>query len=121
MITLASRRRVWQLVLGEPQEHAHVLAAVPSAGPPRAGAWYMSKGMSIFNRIYGVKPGRDAPPLERAYWFRRYYFVNLALAVPACVLVLVFLPAWVLVIVLLPTLVGWSWLAVEIKRERRRH
>jgi uncharacterized membrane protein YdbT with pleckstrin-like domain len=81
----------------------------------------MSKRMSIFTRVYGVKPDRDAPPLERAYWFRRYYFVNLALAVPACcVLVVVFLPAWVLVIVLLPTLVGWSRLAVEIKRERKR-
>jgi uncharacterized membrane protein YdbT with pleckstrin-like domain len=93
---------------------------VPRAGASRAAEWKMSKGMSIFTRVYGVKPDRDAPPLERAYWFRRYYFVNLALAVPACVLVVVFLPAWVLVIVLLPTLVGWSRLAVEIKRERKR-
>jgi uncharacterized membrane protein YdbT with pleckstrin-like domain len=80
----------------------------------------VSRGMAIFNRVYGVKPGRDAPPLERAYWFRRYYFINLALAVPACVLILVFLPAWLVLIVLLPTLIGWTRLTVEIKRERKR-
>jgi len=76
--------------------------------------------MSIFNRVYGVKPGRDASPLERALWFRGYYLRNLALAVPACILVLAFLPPWLLVIVLLPTLVGFIQLTREIRRERRR-
>jgi len=80
----------------------------------------MSRRTRVFNRVYGVKPGRNAPPLERAYWFRRYYFVNLALAVPACILVVVLLPPWVLVVVLLPTLVGWLRLSAEIKRERKR-
>jgi len=41
--------------------------------------------MRAFNRYYGVKPGRDAPKLQRLLWFRGYYlrgfpFSMLALA-----------------------------------------
>ncbi len=81
---------------------------------------HVNRLLSIFNRVYGVKPGRDAPPLERALWFRGYHLRNLALAAPACVLVLAFLPAWVLLIVLLPTLLGFIRLTAEIRRERKR-
>ena len=35
--------------------------------------------MRLFDRIFGIKPGRDAPKLERLLWFRGYYLRNLPL------------------------------------------
>jgi hypothetical protein len=76
--------------------------------------------MSMFNRLYGVKPGLDAPKLDRLLWFRGYYLRNLILAVPALALVLLFLPPWVVVLVASPWLIGFARLSAEIRNERSR-
>jgi hypothetical protein len=80
----------------------------------------MSRSQAIFDRVFGVKPGPEAPKLERLLWFRGYYLRNLALAVPATIAVLVFLPPWIVVVVALPWLLGFARLNAEIRRERRR-
>jgi hypothetical protein len=40
--------------------------------------------------MFGVKPGPDAPKLERLLWFRSYYLRNLALMALGIVVVLLF-------------------------------
>jgi uncharacterized membrane protein YdbT with pleckstrin-like domain len=92
------------------------------AGPTHASrvAFPPVTGSRIFDRVYGVKPGREAPKLERLVWFRSYYLRNLALMVPVAILVLLFLPAWLLVVVVLPWLFGFLRLNAELRRERGR-
>jgi ABC-type transport system involved in multi-copper enzyme maturation permease subunit len=80
----------------------------------------MSRSRSIFNRLYGVPPGRDAPKLDRLLWFRGYYLRSLVLAALPIVFVVVFLPAWIAVVVMLPWLIGFARLSAEIRGERRR-
>jgi hypothetical protein len=77
--------------------------------------------MRLFNRIFGVKPGRDAPKLERLLWFRRYYVRNLPLTVMGVALVASFLSLWIVAIFALPWLAGFAVLNVQIMGERRRH
>jgi hypothetical protein len=79
--------------------------------------------MRVFNRLYGVKPGMDAPKMERLLWFRGYYLRSLALGVPAVVLVVLWGPTWFLAFAALgalPWLLGFARLNVEIRRERQR-
>jgi hypothetical protein len=80
----------------------------------------MTRFQPIFDRVFGVQPGPDAPKLDRLLWFRRYYLRNLALMVPASVVVLLFLPPWIVVVVALPWLLGFARLSAEIRRERRQ-
>jgi hypothetical protein len=79
----------------------------------------MSRNRSIFNKLYGVPPGRDAPKLDRLLWIRSYYLRSLILAAFAIVFVVVFLPAWIVVVVMLPWLIGFTRLSAEIRRERQ--
>jgi uncharacterized membrane protein YdbT with pleckstrin-like domain len=81
----------------------------------------MNRAQSIFNRIFGVKPGPEAPKLDRLLWFRRYYLRNLGLMAVAVVLVLLYLPPWIVVVVLAPWLMGFARLSAEIRREREQH
>jgi hypothetical protein len=80
----------------------------------------MNRTQSIFNRWFGVKPGLDAPKLERLLWFRNYYLRSLPLMALGIVIVVVFLPTWILVVVALPWLLGFARLSAEIRRERWR-
>ncbi len=80
----------------------------------------MDRFLPMFNRVFGVKPGRDAPKLDRLLWFRRYYLRNLVLVVPVAVLVLAFAPAWILVLVMVPWLLGFARLSAELRQERGR-
>jgi hypothetical protein len=80
----------------------------------------MGRTQSIFNRLFGVKPGPDAPKLDRLLWFRGYYLRNLALVAPGIVVLLLFLPPWVVVVVASPWLIGFGRLTAEIRRERRQ-
>lgn len=75
---------------------------------------------SIFNRVFGVKPGPEAPKLDRLLWFRRYYLRNLGLIAVAIIAVLVYFPPWIVVVVLAPWLMGFARLSAEIRRERRQ-
>ena len=111
-------RRVWQLVLGEPPQHADLLAAVPRASPSSAE---MNRAQSIFNRVFGVKPGPDAPKLDRLLWFRTYYLRNLGPMALGIAGVMLFLPPWIAAVVVLPWLVGFARLSAEIRREREQH
>lgn len=79
----------------------------------------MNRGMSLFNRVYGIYPGPDAPKLERLLWFRSYYLRNLALIALGIVVVLVYLPLWIVAVIMLPWLLGFARLTAEIRRERR--
>jgi uncharacterized membrane protein YdbT with pleckstrin-like domain len=79
--------------------------------------------MRLFNRIFGVKPGRDAPRLERLRWFRGYYLRNLpltALAVAALALLLKPSQLWIAAVIMLPWTAGFTRLNVEIRNEERR-
>ena len=80
----------------------------------------MNRSQSIFNRVFGVKPGPDAPTLDRLLWFRGYYLRNLALMAVGIVLVLLFFPPWVVVLIASPWLIGFGRLTAEIRRERRQ-
>jgi hypothetical protein len=83
----------------------------------------MGRILPIFNRrVFGVKPGRDAPKLDRLRWYRRYYLVNLAIIVPAAVWIAIYLPSWIFVVLVgLPWLLGFIRLNLELRRERRHH
>ena len=79
--------------------------------------------MRLFNRIFGVKPGRDAPRVERLRWFRGYYLRNLplmALAIGALALVLKPSHLWIAAVIVLPWVAGFTRLTAEIRTERRR-
>jgi hypothetical protein len=79
--------------------------------------------MRLFNRIFGVKPGRDAPKLERLLWFRGYYLRNLPLTVLGIAAVWLLLGAsqrWIAPLILLPWVAGFARLNVEIRNEKRR-
>jgi hypothetical protein len=79
--------------------------------------------MRLFNLIYGIKPGRDAPRLERLRWFRGYYLRNLplaALAIGALALALKPSYGWIAAVVMLPWVAGFARLTVEIRNEKRR-
>jgi uncharacterized membrane protein YdbT with pleckstrin-like domain len=79
--------------------------------------------LRLFNAIYGIKPRRDAPRMERLLWFRGYYLRNLPLAVVAIGALALFLSAsqwWIAVVVMLPWVVGFARLNVEIRSEKRR-
>jgi hypothetical protein len=79
--------------------------------------------MRLFDRIFGIKPGRDAPKLERLLWFRGYYLRNLplvAFAIGALALVLSPSYWWIAVIAALPWIAGFALLNAEIRREKRR-
>lgn len=76
--------------------------------------------MRLFNRIYGVMPGRDAK-LERLLWFRGYYLRNLPLTALGVVGLSLLLRSWLVGLILLPWLVGFARLNVEIRTEKRRH
>ncbi|MEA2215010.1 MAG: hypothetical protein QOK19_571 [Solirubrobacteraceae bacterium] len=75
---------------------------------------------SIFDRVFGVKPGRDAPKLDRLLWFRSYYLRTLPLNLLGIVVVVLFLPPWIVVVVALPWLLGFARLGAEIQRERKQ-
>jgi hypothetical protein len=75
-----------------------------------------------FNRIYGVKPGRDAPKLDRLLWFRSYYLRNLPLTVVGIVVLALLLgPSshWLLAVIALPWVLGFARLNLEIRRAKR--
>jgi hypothetical protein len=80
--------------------------------------------MRLFNRVFGIKPGRDVPKLERLLWFRGYYLRNLPLMALAIVvlaaLVLSSSDWWIGVVVALPWIAGFARLNVEIRSEKRR-
>jgi hypothetical protein len=79
--------------------------------------------MRLFNRIFGTKPGRNAPKLERLLWFRGYYLRNLPLAALAIGALALFMSSsywWITIIVALPWLAGFARLNVEIRSEKRR-
>ena len=79
--------------------------------------------MRLFNRIFGVKPGRNAPRLERLLWFRGYYLRNLPLAALAIGALALFLKPshlWIVAIIALPWAAGFTRLNVEIRNEKRR-
>ena len=80
--------------------------------------------MRLFNRVFGIKPGQDAPKLERLLWFRGYYLRNLPLMTLAIVaLTALFLSSsdwWIAVVVALPWIAGFARLNVEIRSEKRR-
>ena len=79
--------------------------------------------MRLFDRIFGIKPGRDAPKLERLLWFRVYYLRNrplVAFALGAAALVLGSSYWWITVIAALAWIVGFARLNVEIRSEKRR-
>jgi hypothetical protein len=76
---------------------------------------------SVFNRVFGVKPGPDAPKLERLLWFRSYYLRSLPLTLLGVAVVIPFFPSWIAVIVTLPWLLGFTRLTAEIRRERKQH
>ena len=78
----------------------------------------MNRSQSIFRRVFGVKPGPDAPKLDRLLWFRGYYLRNLAPMAVGIVLVLLFLPPWIILLVASPWLIGFGRLTAEIRRER---
>jgi hypothetical protein len=78
----------------------------------------------IFDRIFGVKPGSDAPRLDRLLWFRGYYlrWLPLTAFVMALGLVLVAWSPWVVAVLALPWLYGFARLNVQIHHEQRgRH
>ncbi len=79
----------------------------------------MKRFQPIFDRVFGVKPGGDAPKLERLLWFRRYYLRNLVLMAPALFLVTLFWPVWAAAVLALPWLLGFARLNLEIRREHR--
>jgi len=79
----------------------------------------MKRSQSMFNRVFGVPPGPDAPKLDRLLWLRGYYLRNLALMAVGIVGVLLFLPPWVVVLVASPWLIGFGRLTAEIRREQR--
>jgi len=80
----------------------------------------MSKAQSIFNRVFGVQPGPDAPKLDRLLWFRSYYLRSLGLMAVGIAAVIVWLPLWLVAVVVLPWLVGFAQLNGEIRRERKQ-
>jgi hypothetical protein len=80
----------------------------------------MSRTQSIFNRAFGIKPGPDAPKLDRLLWFRTYYLRSLGLTALAIVVVALFLPPWIAAVVVLPWSVGFARLNAEIRRERKQ-
>jgi len=71
--------------------------------------------MRVFNRVYGVKPGRDAPRLDRLLWFRGYYRRNFLIAVPVLVF-LVLTWTWWWALVMVPGLLGYVRLEMEIRK-----
>jgi hypothetical protein len=75
--------------------------------------------MRLFNRIYGVAPGRDAPKLDRLLWFRSYYLRNLPLMAIGIGAVSLW-HWWLAVLFLLPWLAGFARLNMEIRTARRR-
>jgi len=78
--------------------------------------------MPVFNRYFGVKPGPDAPKLDRLLWFRGYYLKNFPLYVVLLPFLLLAFPQPLGVIILAasfaPWLLGFIRLNVEIRRER---
>jgi hypothetical protein len=80
--------------------------------------------LRYFNRLYGVKPGRDAPKLERLLWFRRYYLRSLVLLAPLLlVLLLSASPTFTLIVVavsMTPWCLGFARIHRELHRERQR-
>jgi hypothetical protein len=78
--------------------------------------------MRLFNLIYGIKPGRDAPRLERLRWFRGYYLRNLPLAAFAigALVALNLSYWWIAAVIMLPWVAGFGRLNVEIRNEKRR-
>jgi ABC-type dipeptide/oligopeptide/nickel transport system permease subunit len=79
--------------------------------------------MRLFNRIFGVKPGRDAPKLERLLWFRGYYLRNLPLMVLVLGVLALSLGSsqwWIAVVLALTWIAGFARLNVEIRSEKRR-
>jgi hypothetical protein len=78
-----------------------------------------TRGMAAFNRYFGVKPGRDAPKLERLVWFRGYYLKNLPLYV-LLLPMLWYYSVWLAALVTLPWVAGFLRLNYEIRRERGR-
>jgi hypothetical protein len=73
----------------------------------------MSRTQSIFNRAFGIKPGPDAPKLDRLLWFRTYYLRSLGLVALGIVVVILFLPPWIAAVVLLPWLLGFARLTAK--------
>jgi hypothetical protein len=73
-----------------------------------------------FVRIYGPKPGRGAPKLERLLWFRGYYLRSFPLSVLAVVVLVVLLGGslWWSLLLLIP-LLGYARLEWEIRKARR--
>ena len=82
----------------------------------------MGRSRRTFDRIYGVKPGRDAPKLDRLHWFRSYYLRNLPLSLTVAVGLLVLVPAWrwLVAVICLPWVFGFVLLNWEIRREERQ-
>jgi hypothetical protein len=62
--------------------------------------------MRLFNRIFGIKPARDAPKLERLLWFRGYYLRWLPLTVLAIAALSVIASHW-----WIPVVAALLWIA----------
>jgi hypothetical protein len=81
------------------------------------------EAVALFNRIFGVKPARDAPLLARLIWFRGYYLRMLpltVLALVACGFVLSGSLRLIAAVLALPWLLGFARLNMEIRQARRR-
>ena len=76
--------------------------------------------MAAFNRYFGVKPGRDAPQLQRLSWFRGYYLKSLPLYLVLLPLLWSWLSPWLAALFMVPWLAGFLRLNYEIRCERRR-
>ena len=75
----------------------------------------------MFDRAFGVKPGRSAPKLDRLLWFRGYYLRNLSfiIVVVWALLLVVRVSLVFLAVIALPWILGFAILNVEIRREQR--
>ncbi len=88
----------------------------------KRGSWFALPKwcQRIFDRFYGVKPGRNARKLDRLIWFRGYYLRNLPVIVVGWIFLLALHTSWVLLAVIaLPWVLGFARLNVEIRREQR--
>lgn len=116
-MSLDAALRAWaNCWLNGSQFHADTVGAM------RQGPWFAPPHwfQRLFDRFFGVKPGRDAPKLDRLLWFRGYYLRPLPAIVVVWALLLALHVSWALLAVIwVPWLLGFALLNAEIRHERR--